>query len=135
MLIDANTTRKNLRPLLEREKTSCSFGTSRGLRQNFKAACKYEGFGKYTNVLEDLIGQVNDAYFKKSKKLKIEIEGFNDRAVSSISCDLPTLQTFKEGCNKNCLKMAHVLESMMQSYVFQIEKRHGIRITNGKVKK
>ncbi|PIP92594.1 MAG: hypothetical protein COW78_19620 [Bdellovibrio sp. CG22_combo_CG10-13_8_21_14_all_39_27] len=108
---------------------------SKERRANFKAACDLEGFKKISIVLEDLIGQLNETYFKASGKLKIEVEGFNDRAVSSISCEVTTWQTFKEVCNKNHLKIADVIEAVMGDYVTQIEKTRKIKIINGKVKK
>lgn len=135
MLINADTTRKNLKALLEREEATPSISLSKERRENFKAACDLEGFKKISIVLEDLIDQVNDAYFKASDKLKIEVEGFNDRAVTSISCEASKWQTFKEVCTKNHLKIGDVIEALMGEYVAQIEKTHKVKIINGKIKK
>lgn len=135
MLVDADITRKNLKALLEREEVTPSFSVSKERKQNFKAACDYEGFNKFAIVLEDLIGQINDNYFKKDKKLKIEMEGFNDRAVTSMNCESQTWQSFKDGCNKSHLKISDVIESIMGEYILQVEKEHKIKIINGKIKK
>jgi len=135
MLIDANTTRKNLKALLEREEVNSSLSVSKELKDNFKAACDHEGFNKFAIVLEDLLGQLNESYLKTGKKLKIQIEGFSDRAVTSMNCEARTWQTFKEGCSKNHLKISDVIESIMSDYIAQVEQFHKIKIINGKVKK
>lgn len=135
MLIDADTTRKNLKAILERQEEITPINVSKGLREKFKEACEYEGFKKFSTVLEDLIGQVNESYFETEKKLKIEIEGFDDRATTSISCESKTWKSFKEGCTKNRLKVGDVIESIMSDYIGQVEKSHKIKISNGKVKK
>lgn len=135
MLVDANSTRENLKALLERQEMITPINVSKEKRANFKAACDLEGFKKFSIVLEDLIGQLNETYLKTSNKLKIEIEGFNDRAVTSINCEVTTWQTFKEVCTKNHLKMGDVIEAVMVDYVAQIEKTHKIKIINGKIKK
>lgn len=135
MLIDADTTRKNLKPLLERKEMITPINVSKGLRDNFKAACDLEGFKKFSIVLEDLIGQINESIFESEKKLKIELEGFDDRATTSVSCESKTWKSFKAGCTKNRLKVGDVIESIMGDYVGQVEKFHKIKISNGKVKK
>lgn len=135
MLIDLETTRKNLKALLEREEVNPSVSISKERKENFKAACDYEGFKKTSTVFEDLIGQLNEVYFKTDKKLKIELEGFDDRAVTSISCESKAWENFKEGCSKNRLKISDVIEAVMGDYVAQVEKLNKIKISNGKVKK
>jgi hypothetical protein len=135
MLIDVETTRKNLKALLEREEVNASISISKERKENFKAACDFEGFNKFAVVLEDLLGQLNEVYFQTDKKLKIEIEGFNDRAVTSMNCEAKTWQTFKDGCNKSHLKISDVIESIMGDYVAQVEKLNKIKISNGKIKK
>lgn len=135
MLVDANTTRENLRALLERQEMITPINVSKEKRANFKAACELEGFKKFSIVLEDLIGQLNEVYLKSSNTLKIEVGGLNDRAVTSISCEASTWQTFKEVCIKHHLKIGDVIEAVMVDYVNQIEKTHKIKIINGKIKK
>lgn len=135
MIIDADTTRKNLKSLLEREEATPSVNISKERRDNFKAACDLEGFKKVSIVFEDLIDQVNDLYFESDKKLKIEIEGFNDRIVTSISCEAKKWQSFRDGCSRSNLKIGDVIESIMGDYIGQVEKFHKIKISNGKVKK
>lgn len=135
MLIDADTTQKNLKAILERQEELTPLNVSKGLRDKFKEACELEGFKKFAIVLEDLIGQVNESYFEAEKKLKIELEGFDDRAVTSMNCEAKTWKAFKEGCSKNHLKVGDVIESIMSDYIFQVEKKHKIKISNGKAKK
>lgn len=135
MLIDADTTRKNLKAILERQEEITPINVSKGLKDKFKEATELEGFKKFSIVLEDLIGQVNESYFETEKKLKIELEGFDDRATTSISCESKTWQDFKKGCSNNRLKVGDVIESIMSDYISQVEKSHKIKISNGKIKK
>lgn len=135
MLIDVETTRKNLKALLEREEVNASLSISKEHKDNFRAACDVEGFNKWAIVLEDLLGQLNESHFSTDKKLKIEIQGFNDRAVTSMNCEAKTWQTFKDGCQKNHFKISDVIESIMSDYISQVEKSHKIKISNGKIKK
>ena len=135
MIVDIKTTREHLKSLLEREEVTPSLSFSKERKENFKAACELEGIKKFSIVLEDLIGQVNQSFFDSGKKLKIELEGFNDRAVTSIGCESKTWQTFKDGCSKNHLKISDVLESIMGDYIVQVERENGVKIVKGKIKK
>lgn len=135
MLIDLDTTRKNLKALLEREEVNPAVSVSKERRENFKAACDLEGINKVSTVLEDLIDQVIESYFETDKKLKIEIEGFNDRKVTSICCDSKKWEAFKGGCKKNNFSFSDVIEALMGEFIAQVEKSHKVKISNGKVKK
>lgn len=135
MIISADTTRKNLKALLDREEATPSVNISKERRDNFKTACELEGFQKFSVVFEDLIGQVIDSYFEADKKLKMEIEGLSDRIVTSISCEGKKWKAFNEGCKKNRFKVGEVIEAIMGDYVSQVEKSHKIKISNGKIKK
>ena len=135
MIIDADTTRKNLKALLEREEVTPSVNISKERRDNFKAACDLEGFKKVSIVFEDLIGQVVDSYFEVDKKLKMEVEGLSDRILTSISCENKKWQAFRDGCNKNHLKVGEVIEAIMGDYIGQVEKLNKVKISNGKEKK
>ncbi len=135
MLVNVETTRKNLKAILEREEVNPSVGISKERRENFKAACDLEGINKISTVLEDLIDQVIESYFETDKKLKIEVEGFDDRKVTSICCDSKKWEAFKSGCKKNHLSFSEVIEAMMGEFIGQVEKSHKVKISGGKAKK
>lgn len=123
MIVNIETTKKNLRHLLERDANRSQFKISKGLKEDFIEACKKFGITKYSIVLEDLIEQVNENYFSKGKSITVELEKLNDRQATSINCDAETWKAFDEGCGKNKLVMADVLEALMTDFIFQIRKK------------
>lgn len=123
MIVNVETTKKNLRHLLEREACRSQFKISKELKEDFIEACKKFGIGKYSVVLEDLIEQVNENYFSKGKALTVEVEKLSDRQATSINCDAETWKAFDVGCEKNKLAMADVLEALMTDFIFQVRKK------------
>ena len=101
---------------------------SASLTKNFKIAWEKENLTNSSQVLEELIEQVNRGYFNSSEGLKIQILSLDDRISRSFNISNTAWDTFRKNCKKAKFKLGCMLEHIMVEYITQVEKEHKIKI-------
>ena len=125
-MISAKDARKRLIGKDEK-KLGVRIRVSQRLYKKFKIACNKEGLTSPSDVLEDLIKQLNKSFVAKTK-LKLELLGFVDRSSSSFYIMRKDWEFFSESCKKGGFRIGHLVELIMVEYVTQVEAEYKIKI-------
>ena len=127
MIIDAELARERLMKISQ-DKVHIKNRISEGVKKSFKIAWLKEGITSSSQLIEELVEQVNKKYFNSQERLKIPVLAATDRASSSFYISSKSWQTFHQNCKKKGIQIGHMLEYMMFEYIEQIEAKYKIKI-------